>query len=180
MSEYTTIYLRNKNTPLLDYKEQPSWEEIQNLSEDELRMIRKEIYEYNKTVVKSFGCELFYLSTTPSRHLSVLPWSPSPRVLTKELLEEVIDFYKEEIEHYKKYIAKNKDSIAKLETRIAKANVELYDKINEEIDECNENLSFGEEELEHYQYLYSKFDFLMGIFDEESNLEEYELMYTKS
>lgn len=180
MSEYTTIYLRNKNTPLLDYKEQPSWEEIQNLSEDEIRRLRKEVDEYNRTVVKSFGCELFYLSTTPSRHLSVLPWNPSPRVLTKELLEEVIDFYKEEIEDYKKYIARNKESIAKLEARIAKANVELYDKISEEIDECYDNINSGEEELEHYQYLHSKFDFLKGIFDEESNLEEYELIYTKS
>ena len=180
MSEYTTIYLRNKNTPLLDYKEQPSWEEIQNLSEDELRRQRKEIDEYNRTVVKSFGCELFYLSTTPSRHLSVLPWSPSPRVLTKELLEEVIDFYKEEIEHYKKYIAKNKDSIAKLETRIAKANVELYDKISNDINGYNDNIHELEEELEDKQYLYNKFYFAKGILDNKSNAEDYELVYTKS
>ena len=66
MSEYTTVYLRSKATPLLDYIEQPSWEEIQNLSEDELNQIMNEIKEHNKNVDRSLGCELFNLSTTPS------------------------------------------------------------------------------------------------------------------
>ena len=179
MSEYTTIYLRNKNTPLLDYKEQPSWEEIQNLSEDELRMLRKEIYEYNRTVVKSFGCELFYLSTTPSRHLDVLEWSPSPRVLTTELLNEVLDFYNEEIEYYKKSIETNKATITKLEARILKANVELYDKISKDIGGYNDNIRELEEELEDKQYLYNQFYFVKGILDNKSNAEDYELVYTK-
>lgn len=36
MSEYTTIYLRNKATPLLEYKEHPSWNEFKDLSDDEI------------------------------------------------------------------------------------------------------------------------------------------------
>ena len=43
MSEYTTIYLRNKATPLLEYKEHPSWNEIKDLSDDEINKI--ESYE---------------------------------------------------------------------------------------------------------------------------------------
>ena len=36
MSEYTTVYLRSKATPLLDYREHPSFEETKNLSKDEI------------------------------------------------------------------------------------------------------------------------------------------------
>lgn len=179
MSEYTTVYLRNKEIPLLEYKEHPSYEESQNLSKEDLMKIICEIDEYNKQVDKSFGCELFYLTTTPSRELTVLPCSPSPSVLTNVLLEEVLCFYKEEIEHCKNAIAKNKEDIAKLEARITKANVDLYDKISEKIDACYESIRFEEEELEHYQFLYNKFSFLEGIIDIESNSKNYELIYTK-
>ena len=179
MSEYTTVYLRNKATPLLDYREQPSWEEIQNLSENELNQIMNEIKEHNKNVDRSLGCELFYLSTTPSRQLDVLQWSSSPQTLTTELLDRVLAFYNEEIEDYKKSIARYKATIIKLETRILKANVELYDKISKDIDEYNDSIRDLEEELENTQYLYNKFYFAKGILDNKSNAEDYELVYTK-
>ena len=179
MSEYTTVYLRSKATPLLEYREQPSWEEMQKLSEEELDKVMKEIKEHNKSVDRSLGCELFYLSTTPSRHLDVLHWSPSPRVLTAELLNEVLDFYNEEIEYYKKSIETNKATMTKLEARILKANVELYDKISRDIDEYNDNIRELEEELEEKQYLYNQFYFVKGILDNKSNAEDYELVYTK-
>ena len=156
MSEYTTIYLRCKEIPLLKYKEHPSYEEYQKLS------------------------KLFYLSTTPSRELTILPWSPSPSILTKGLLDEILYFYQEEIDNYKNAIAKNKEDIAKLEVRISKANVNLYGRISKEIDECYERINFEEEELEHYQYLYNKFAFCSSIINNESNSEYYELIYTKS
>ena len=179
MSEYTTVYLRSKATPLLEYREQPSWEEMQKLSEDELDKVMTEIKEHNKSVDRSLGCELFYLSTTPSRHLDVLHWSPSPRVLTAELLNEVLDFYNEEIDNCKKSIAKHKETIVKLEARIVRVNVELYEKISEEINEYNESIGYLEEELEEKQYLYNKFYFVKGILDNKSNAEDYELVYTK-
>ena len=47
MSEYTTIYLRNKATPLLEYKEHPSWNEIKDLSDDEINKIEEERKEHN-------------------------------------------------------------------------------------------------------------------------------------
>ena len=179
MSEYTTVYLRSKATPLLDYREHPSFEETRNLSKDEIMAAIQEVDEYNKNVRKSFGCELFYLSTTPSRHLDILHWSPLPKILTTELLDEVLEFYNEEIEFNKKSIAKNKETIAKLEARIVKANVDLYEKISEEIDNCNESIDYLEEELENTQYLYNKFYFAKGILDNKSNAEDYELVYTK-
>ena len=109
MSEYTTVYLRHKEMPLLKNKEYPSHEEGHSLSKEDLMEVICEIDEYNKQVAKSLGCKLFYLSTTPSRELTVLPYSPSPSVLTNVLLEELLCFYKEEIEHCKKAIAKNKE-----------------------------------------------------------------------
>ena len=130
MSEYTTVYLRNKNIPLLEYREHPSFEEIRNLSKDEIMTAIHEVDEYNKNIRKSFGCELFHLSTTPSRQLDVLQWSSSPQTLTAELLNRVLAFYNEEIEDYKKSIAMYKTTIAKLETLILKANVELYDNVS--------------------------------------------------
>ncbi len=180
MSEYTTVYLRHKKIPLLKYKEHPSYEECQNLSKEDLMEITCKIDEHNKQAHNSLGCKLFYLSTTPSRELTMLPWSPSPNVLTKNLLEEILNFYKEEIDNYKKAIVKNKEDIVKLEVRITKVTVDLYDKISSDIDECYANINFEEEELENYQYLYNKFLFLKGIIDNESNSEQYELIYTKS
>ena len=180
MSEYTTVYLRHKEMPLLKTKEQPSHKECKSLSKEDLTGLIREIDEYNEQVAKSLGCELFYLSTTPSRELTVLPYSPSPNVLTNVILEEVLCFYKEEIKHCKKAIAKNKEDIVRLETRIAKANIDLYDKINNEIGNCYENIDFEEKELEHYQFLYNKFSFLEGIIDNESNSKDYELIYTKA
>ena len=179
MSEYTTVYLRNKNTPLLEYQEHPSFEETKNLSKDEIMAAIYEVDEYNKNVRKSFGCELFYLSTTPSRELDVLQWSSSPRTLTSELLDRVLAFYNEEIEDYKKAIARYKATITKLETRILKANVELYDKISRDIDDYNDTIHDFEEDLEDKQYLYNKFYFAKSILDNKSNEENYELIYTK-
>ena len=105
--------------------------------------------------------------------------SPSPKILTTELLDEVLEFYNEEIEYNKRSIAKNKETIAKLEARIVKANVDLYEKISEEIDDCNESIGYLKEELENTQYLYNKFYFAKGILDNKSNAEDYELVYTK-
>jgi len=179
MSEYTTVYLRSKATPLLDYREHPSFEETRNLSKDEIMTAIHEVDEYNKNVRKSFGCKLFHLSTTPSRHLDILHWSPLPKILTTELLDEVLEFYNEEIEDYKKSIARYKATIAKLETRILKANIELYDKISKDIDEYNESIGYLEEELENKRYLYNKFYFAKSILDNKSNADDYELVYTK-
>ena len=179
MSEYTTVYLRSKATPLLDYREHPSFEETRNLSKDEIMAAIHEVDEYNKNVRKSFGCELFHLSTTPSRQLDVLQWSSSPQTLTTELLDRVLAFYNEEIEDYKKSIARYKATIIKLETRILKANVELYDKISKDIDEYNDSIRDFEEELENKRYLYNKFYFAKSILDNKSNADDYELVYTK-
>ncbi len=179
MSEYTIIYLRNKAIPMLEYKEELSWNEIKDLSEDERERLYRERREYNENVHKSFGCELFYLCTTPSRQLTALPWTEDPRPFTKGLLEDVLDFYKEKIDDCKKYIVQHKETIARLETRIARASVELYDKISNEIDGCNESINECESDLEDYQFFYNKFEFLKGIMDEESNAENYELIYIK-
>ena len=55
MSEYTTVYLRHKNMPLLKKKEHPSHEECQSQSKEDLMKVIREIDEYNKQVAKSLG-----------------------------------------------------------------------------------------------------------------------------
>lgn len=179
MSEYTVVYLRNKNTPLLKYREYPEWEEIKDLSTEQKEKLHLEREEHNKNYQKSLGCELFYLTTTPSRELNVLPWSPNPKSLTKELVDEIISFYNTEIENCKNNIVEHKDYLTRLEARIIKANIELYDKINDDIYECNDSINFWTKELEHYQHLFNKFDFLRGIMEEDSNMEDHELIYVK-
>ena len=137
MSEYTTVYLRSKDKPLLEYKDYPS------------------------------------------RELDVLPYSPDPKPLTKNLLDDVLDFYKERINDYKESIINSKEIIERLEKRIVKANLEIYDKINKEINQHNENIVFLEEEIDNYQYYYNKFYFLNGILEGNSTFDNYELIYTK-
>ena len=87
---------------------------------------------------------------------------------------------KEEIDRCKTALKEQKEDIVRLEARIVKANVELYDKINEDIYECNQSISFWTEELNHYKYLFDKFNFAKDIIDNDSNAENYELIYTKS
>lgn len=76
MSEYTSVYLRDKAAPLLSFREYPSGEELEGKSEEEIQSLYQEVQSYNNTVDETFGCELFYLTTTPSRRLNVLSWSP--------------------------------------------------------------------------------------------------------
>ena len=48
MSEYTTVYLRHKNMPLLKKKEHPSHEECQSQSKEDLMKVIREVDAYNK------------------------------------------------------------------------------------------------------------------------------------
>ena len=179
MSEYTSVYLRKKTDPLLSFRDDPTFEELDGKSKKEVNAIYEEVRNYNKTVVETFGCVLFYLSTTPSRQLNILPWSEDPKPLTKDLLEEVIDFYNEEISSFEKIISNRKGDIDRYEARIVKANADLYDKIEEDIFDCKRSIEECQEELEGLKFLCYKFRFLQGIFEDESNSERYEMIYTK-
>ena len=93
MSEYTTIYLKMQEIPLLKYKENILHvRNIKSYLREDLMKVNREIDEYNKQVTKSLGCKIVYLSTTPSRELTMLPWSPSPRYVTQGLLDEILYF----------------------------------------------------------------------------------------
>jgi len=179
MSEYTSVYLREKAIPLLSYREYPSGDEIVEKTEEEIKEIYKEVHAYNESVEESFGCELFYLTTTPSRQLSVLPWSSEPKPLTNDLLKDVIDFYNEEITSYEEIISRRKDDIERYEARIIKATPVLYDKIEEDIIDCKQSIEDCREELSKMNFFCSKFKFLQGIMELGSNSDRYELIYTK-
>ena len=179
MSEYTSVYLREKAAPLLSFRDDPKGEELEGKSQEEVNAMYEEVRNYNETVCETFGCELFYLTTTPSRQLSVLPWSEDPRPLTKDLLEEVIDFYNEKISSFERMISDRKEDIERYEARIVKANADLYDKIEEDIFDCKRSMEECREELEELKFFCSRFMFLQGIFEANSNSERYELIYTK-
>lgn len=179
MSEYTSVYLREKTAPLLSFRDYPTAEELEGKSKEEIQATYQEVQTYNNTVVETFGCELFYLTTTPSRRLDVLPWSQDPKPLTKSMLEEVIDFYNEEISSYKRIITERKDDIERYEARIVRANADLYDKIDEDIFDCKRSIEECREEMDELKLYCSKFRFLQGILEDKSNSERYELIYTK-
>ena len=179
MSEYTVVYLRKKGDPLLTYREHLTYEERLSKSEEEIIAAEKEVNEYNNGVSKSYGCELFYLCTTPSRRLTVLRWTEDPKPLSRELLDEVLSFYEEEINSWEKTIANIKEQITVLEQRILKANVNLYDKISEDIAYRKDSIRECEEYLDEDRSLQSKFRFLHGIITNDENMDTYELVYTK-
>ena len=179
MSEYLSVYLREKKTPILQYREYPHGEAVEGKSKEEIQALYNECEEYNRKVEESYGCELFYLTTTPSRQLDVVPWTDKPKALTKDLLAEVLAFYKEEIEESKKYRQQQIERIEQLEARIVKASPELYDKIDQEICEARGSISWCDEEIEEQQYYLQKFQFVNGIIRDDSNAERYELIYTK-
>jgi hypothetical protein len=166
MIEYTTFYLRYKATPVLEYKNYPSYEEVINLSESERK---------NDHVSESWGAELLCLSITQSRELSIIPCAESPKVVTLDLLKRIISFNKEEIDECHKYIDLYKKRLA-IDERLAKE-YQIYDKISSEIKACQDSLKALNKDLEKHQYHRCKFEFLMDIF---KNLnEDYELIYTK-
>ena len=179
MSEYTSVYLREKTAPLLSFRDNPTVEELEGKSEEEIQAIYQEVETYNNKVDETFGCELFYLTTTPSRRLDVLPWSPDPKPMTRGLLGEIIDFYNEKISSYERIISERKEDIERFEARIVRANVELYDKIEEDIFDCKRSIEECQEELEELKFYCSEFRFLQGILDNDSNSERFELIYTK-
>ena len=179
MSEYLSVYLREKKTPILQYREYPHGEAVESKSEEEIRALYNECEEYNRKVVESFGCELFYLSTTPSRQLDVIAWTNTPKVLTKALLAEVLAFYEEEIADSKKSRHQKIERIECLEARIVKASPELYDKIDQEILEARGSISEYDADIEEQQYYLHTFQFVNGIMQDDSNAKRYELIYTK-
>ena len=177
MSEYTTFYLRYKAAPMLEYKDSPSYEEVINLSESERKKLAQEINDHNDRVSESWGSELLCLSTTPSRQLSIIPWTEDPTIVTHDLLERIISFYEEEINECNRYIDSYKKKILVLEDRFAKATPAIYDKISSEIEACQDSLESWNKDLEEHQYHRCKFEFLMEILN---NLnQDYELIYTR-
>lgn len=177
MSEYTTFYLRYKAAPVLEYKNYPSYEEVINLSESERKQLAQETNDYNDRVSESWGSELFCLSTTPSRQLSLIPWAESPQVVTINLLEKIMYFYAEEIDECHRYIDSYHNKILVLVESLATANPSIYDKIISDIEACQDCINSWNEDLEKYQYHRHKFEFLMEIL---KNLnKDYELVYTK-
>ena len=179
MSEYTSVYLREKAAPLLTFRDHPTAEELEGKSDEEIRAIYQEVQTYNNTVDETFGCELFYLTTTPSRRLDVLSWSQDPKPLTKSMLEEIIEFYNEEISSYERIVSERKDDIDRYEARIVRANADLYDKIEEDIFDCKRSIEECLEEMEELKLYRFRFRFLLGILEDKTNSERYELIYTK-
>ena len=102
---------------MLEYKDSPSYEEVMNLSESERKQLAHEINDFNGRVSDSWGAEVFTLSTTPSRQLSLIPWAESPQVVTLDLLERIMSFYAEEIDECNRYIDSYQKKILDLEER---------------------------------------------------------------
>lgn len=179
MSEYTNLYLRKKGVPLLKYRTIAD-EDISSLTKEEYFSLVEEVKAYNKSINEGLGCELFYLGTTPSRQLQVLPWSPDPQLLTTQMLQEILDFYSEEIEEEMQYIKRNEEELRILEDRIRSADVKLYDKIDQNIFETRSSINDSNDTLEELRSLMRRFEFVANMMQDTDNAERYELVYTKS
>lgn len=179
MSEYTNLYLRKKGVPLLKYRTIAD-EDISSLTKEEYFSLVEEVKAYNKSINEGLGCELFYLGTTPSRQLQVLPWSPDPQLLTTQMLQEILDFYSEEIEEEMQYIKRNEEELRILEDRIRSADVKLYDKIDQNIFETRSSINDSNDTLEELRSLMRRFEFVANMMQDTDNAESYELVYTKS
>ncbi|MCQ2188220.1 MAG: hypothetical protein MJY73_07770 [Bacteroidales bacterium] len=179
MSEYTAIYLRKKGEPLLKYRH-ISWEDTVEMTKEEVVALHDEVHEYNRKVDAELGCELFCLNTTPSRQLEVLPYSEDPRLLTTDMLAEILGFYDEEIEERRQFIKMDEEELIVLENRIRMADVKLYDKISQEIFEIKNGLPENRETMEELRSLRGRFEFVANMMQGKDNAEKYELVYTKS
>ena len=179
MSEDTSVYLRKKAEPLLPHRSYPSKEELAGKTEEEIKAIYQEIDSYNDSAYDSLGCKVISLTTTPSRQLEVLPWSDKPVPLTKEMLDEIIDFYNDEIASYQVKVSEIQEEMERHERRIVKVGYDLYKKIDEEIVGCKDSIKCFKEEMEELEYYRSRFSFLRQILSWKSRAERYELIYTK-
>lgn len=178
MSQYTHIYLREKGKPILSLRRYLSLaEKKQGLSEEQIEASYAEVDAYNETARKSFGCELFYLDTTPSRQLEVLPYSEEPRLLSKDILNDILSFYEEEIQELKDIIAKERSQLEIKEKRILLASPRLYKLISKEIEEHKDYIEECQNSLKERHYFYNEFVFLNELADNPSN-SNYELVYT--
>lgn len=101
------------------------------------------------------------------------------QTIEKKMLEEIIDFYNEEITSYERIISERKEDIERYEARIVRANADLYDKIEEDIFDCKRSIEECQEDLDEQILYCSKFRFLQGILENNSNSDRYELIYTK-
>lgn len=155
-------------------------EDTSSLTKEEYFSLVEEVKAYNKSINEGLGCELFYLGTTPSRQLQVLPWSPDPQLLTTQMLQEILDFYSEEIEKEMQYIKRNEEELRILEDRIRSADVKLYDKIDQDIFETRSSINDSNDTLEELRSLMRRFEFVANMMQDTDNAERYELVYTKS
>lgn len=179
MSEYTNIYLHMKGAPVLSFRNYPTPAEEQSLSQEQIRSSCAEVDTYNEiNVPKSYGCVLFYLGTTPTRQLDVLPYSDEPRPLSKELLDDILSFYQEEIQSLNNQISEFTSQVDILEKRILMANPEIYDRISQDIDANKGYIKESMSALAYLKGLYCKFEFVKNIIIDPDNTD-YELLYTK-
>ena len=73
MSEYTSVYLREKTAPLLSFRDYPTAEELEGKSKEEIQATYQEVQTYNNTVVETFGCELFLAMVARSQTIDKRP-----------------------------------------------------------------------------------------------------------
>lgn len=142
------------------------------------------VYLRNKKTKEKIS--LFWLSTTPSRQLyNVVPYTADkedPYVLfTKQLYDDVCNFYDEEVKNWENYIKNNNERIAVLEKRIEKSSQELYNVINDEINDYINSNNESKKEIENLKYYKSLFDFAYNAFENNNDYSKdegnYELIY---
>lgn len=143
------------------------------------------IYLRNKKTKEKIS--LFWLSTTPARELyEVVPYTANKEdfyaPFTKQLYDDVCNFYDEEVKNWENYIKNNNEHIAVLEKRIEKSSQELYSVINDEINDYINSNNESKKEIENLKYYKSLFNFAYNALEDNNDYSEdkgnYELIYS--
>lgn len=140
------------------------------------------------------GICLFWLSTTPCRYLSGNVGSIEytyntmaegygyARPFTKDIYNDVVEFYKEKIDSYTKMKEAHINEMEELKNRILKINsVEIYEKIQDDIDTLKCSIREIEEEIEELKWILSKFEFAYSVLEDNQPYGKepvYELLYS--
>lgn len=106
-------------------------------------------------------------------------------VLTKEKLDEILNFYTSEISDMSKQIAEDKLEVEKLEKNQPQAvSTEIFNLMQEKIDDILSNISYLEEEIEDKEYLKNLWEFCVKkVFErnaEFNGTSKYELIYYRN
>ena len=181
MSSYFTVYIRRK---------EDKGQLVPESDRTKIPYLEDEEHDFNIR-----GIELLSLCTTPCRELGsnvtsieytynkMLDGYGYARPLTNEILDDILNYYKEQVSTYQDIQHKELEQIERLENRLDRCkSVAVYEHIQEELADYKDAIESAKEELETYEYILHDFNRLKDIIELNTPFGKdcpYELIYTR-